>query len=73
MTRAELDAQLPEKLTPDMRSVAVAMFEALVLLDERAGTAQPDGAWLEQLQRWASQVLAQIECGLMFNETSFWR
>lgn len=36
MTAAEvavLTAQLPEKLTPDMRSVAVAMFEALVLLD----------------------------------------
>lgn len=64
MTAAEvavLDAQLPEKLTPDMRSVAVAMFEALVLLDERAGTARPDGAWLKQLQRWANQVLAQMQ------------
>ena len=64
MTAAELavlEAMLPEKMTEDMRSVAVCMFEALVLLDERSGQAVPCGGWIEQLQVWSTQVMAQMQ------------
>ncbi len=58
---AVFEADLPEKMTPAMRDVAVCMFEALVLMDERCGQAQPSGAWLAQLQTWALQVMAQMQ------------
>lgn len=64
MSRAEvavLEKLLPEKLTEAMRGVAVCMFEALVVLDERAGQTAPAGPWLEQLQAWANQVLHQMQ------------
>lgn len=64
MTGAELsvlEAMLPEKMTERMRDVAVCMFEALVLLDDRAGQKAPGGDWLVQLQTWATQVLAQMQ------------
>ena len=64
MTAAELavlEAMLPEKMTADMRDVAVCMFEALVLLDVRAGQAAPAGDWLAQLQTWSTQVMAQMQ------------
>ena len=58
---AVLEELLPEKLTESMRGVAVCMFEALVVLDKRAGQAAPAGPWLEQLQTWADQVLIQMQ------------
>lgn len=64
MTAAELavmDAMLPEKMTDRMRDVAVCMFEALVLLDRRAGQVAPGNEWMAQLQTWATQVLAQMQ------------
>lgn len=64
MTAAELaalEAMLPDKMTPGMREVAACMFEALVLLDARAGQAAPGGEWLAQLQAWSAQVMAQMQ------------
>lgn len=58
---AVLEARLPEGLTPDMRDVALCLFEAPVLLDARAGQRQPSGAWLAQLQAWATLVCAQLQ------------
>lgn len=58
---AVLEELLPEKLTHSMHGVAVCMFEALVVLDERAGQTDPAGPWLEQLQAWAGQVFAQMQ------------
>ena len=56
-----LDGLLPAGLTPDMRDVAMCLYEALVLDDERTGAVQPSGAWLEQLGIWARQVLMQLQ------------
>lgn len=64
MTAAELavlEAMLPDKMTADMRDVAVCMFEALVLLDARCGQPTPGGDWLGQLQTWTTQVMAQMQ------------
>lgn len=64
MTAAELavlEAMLPDKMTDRMRDVAVCMFEALVLLDSRAGQVAPGSEWMVQLQTWATQVLAQMQ------------
>lgn len=64
MTTAELavlESMLPEKMTDRMRDVAVCMFEALVLLDARAGQVAPGGDWLAQLQTWSAQVMAQMQ------------
>ena len=58
---AVLEELLPERLTHSMHGVAVCLFEALVMLDERAGQTAPAGPWLEQLQTWAYQVLAQMQ------------
>lgn len=57
---AVLDALLPEGLTSDMQDVALCLFEAIVLLDARCGTRAPAGAWLAQLEAWATQVRAQL-------------
>lgn len=58
---AVLEAMLPDKMTDRMRDVAVCMFEALVLLDERCGQPAPGGEWLAQLQAWTTQVMAQMQ------------
>lgn len=58
---AVLETALPEKMTEDMRAVAVCMFEAVVLMDGRCGQAAPAGEWLAQLQAWAVQVMAQMQ------------
>lgn len=58
---AVLEAMLPDKMTDRMRDVAVCMFEALVLLDARAGQNTPGGEWLAQLQAWTTQVMAQMQ------------
>lgn len=63
MTAAEvavLECQLPPGLTPDMRDVALCLFEALLLEDERCGN-RPDGGWGQQLETWARQVLMQLQ------------
>lgn len=58
---AVLEAELPDGLTPDMRDVALCLFEALVLMDARAGQACPVGEWLTQLRTWSVQVCAQLQ------------
>lgn len=55
-----LEATLPQGLTEPMREVALCLFEALALQDDRAGSAHPDDGWRAQLQRLAQQVLAQL-------------
>ena len=56
-----LDQNLPAGLTPDMRDVALCLYEALVLQDERCGQSQPAPAWAAQLRTWAHQVRAQLQ------------
>ncbi|MDO5623795.1 MAG: Mor transcription activator family protein [Pseudomonadota bacterium] len=58
---AVLDALLPTELTPDMRTVATCLYEALVLHDARAGCRAPVGDWLAQLQGWARQACMQLQ------------
>lgn len=58
---AVLDGMLPPGLTPDMRDVALCLFEALVLQDARAGQKHLVGSWAEQLAAWAQQVLMQLQ------------
>jgi hypothetical protein len=58
---AALEGRLPVGLTESMREVALCLFEALVLADERAGTTAPAGDWAQQLAQWATQVLAQLQ------------
>ena len=58
---AVLENLLPEGLTRDMKDVALCLFEALVLADERAGDARPADSWKEQLVAWARQVLMQLQ------------
>lgn len=56
-----LESQLPEGLTPSMRDVALCLFGALVLDDERCGSNHVDGDWLVQLQAWAAQAAMQLQ------------
>lgn len=58
---AVLEARLPDGLTPDMQDVALCLYEALVLQDERAGQAAPAASWEEQLVQWTHQVLVQLQ------------
>lgn len=58
---AVLQATLPAALTADMQDMALCLYEALVLQDERAGSSAPADAWLEQLQQWSIQVRAQLQ------------
>ena len=57
---AVLEALLPERLGGSSRSLALCLYEALVLADDRAGTPAPAGDWLRQLEAWAQQVLSQL-------------
>jgi hypothetical protein len=64
MSEAELnvlEGKLPERLKPAMRDVALCLFEALVLSDERCGRSRVEGDWLVQLQAWAAQALMQLQ------------
>ena len=58
---AVLDGMLPPGLTPDMRDVALCLFEALVLQDTRAGQKCLAESWAQQLGDWAQQVLMQLQ------------
>lgn len=58
---AVLEGQLPEGLTPDMRDVALCLFEALLLADSRCGQSAPAADWLQQLQAWSAQVMMQLQ------------
>lgn len=58
---AVLENRLPVGLAEGMCDLALCLYEALVLADVRAGTPAPRGAWAEQLQAWAVQVLAQLQ------------
>lgn len=64
MTAAEaavLDAQLPAGLTDEMRDVALCLFEAMVLIDQRAGQTQPDGSWRQVLTHMARVAAIQLQ------------
>jgi hypothetical protein len=58
---AVVELRLPVGLTDNMRDLALCLFEALVLGDERAGTPAPTDDWSAQLGTWAGQVLAQLQ------------
>lgn len=58
---AVFERQLPPGMAEGMRDLAVCLFEALVLTSPNAGTAQPGGAWAQQLQAWAELVIAQLQ------------
>ena len=57
---AVLESLLPAGLTPTMRDVALCLFEANVIHDERAGARVPRGDWLTQLEDWAQQACLQL-------------
>ena len=56
---AVLDMHLPAGLTEEMRDVAWCLFEAMALLDSRAGAQQPGPVWLGVLH-----AMARVESGL---------
>lgn len=56
-----LEALMPPGLTPDVRDVALCLFEALVLNDERAGQTSLTPDWAVQLEAWAYQSLQQLQ------------
>lgn len=57
---AVLDATLPPGLTEDMRDVALCLYEAAALEDERAGQDQPAGEWLASLRQLARLAAIQL-------------
>ena len=64
LTAAEadvLDAVLPPGLTYDMRDVACCLFEAMVLRDDRAGSAKPDPHWRVVLKAMARMSIIQLQ------------
>ena len=64
MTTAEaavLDAQLPAGLTDEMRDVALCLYEAMVLTDQRAGQAHPDAGWRRVLGYMARVAAIQLQ------------
>lgn len=64
MTESEasvLERELPHGLTEEMRDVALCLYEALVISDERAGQKVPGATWLAQLTTWSHQVLGQMQ------------
>lgn len=58
---AVLSAVLPPGVTDEMRDVAHCLFEALALVDGRAGQAKPDTAWRQKLQSFANQSVVQLQ------------
>lgn len=58
---AVLDQHLPAGLTEEMHDVAWCLFEAVALMDSRAGQERPDAAWLGVLAAMARIVSAQLQ------------
>lgn len=58
---AVLDVHLPAGLTEEMRDVAWCLFEAMALLDSRAGAEQPGPVWLGVLHAMARVATAQLQ------------
>ena len=58
---AVLDAHLPVGLTEEMRDVAWCLFEAMALMDSRAGAEQPGPVWLGVLHAMARVATAQLQ------------
>ena len=58
---AVLESALPDGLRPDMRDVALCLFEAMALMDSRAGQTQPDAAWLAVLRAMTRVACAQLQ------------
>ena len=64
LTEAEaavLAQHLPAGLTEEMRDVAWCLFEAMALLDSRAGAQQPGPVWLGVLHAMARVATAQLQ------------
>ena len=57
---AVLAQHLPAGLTEEMRDVAWCLFEAMALLDSRAGAQQPGPVWLGVLHAMARIVTVQV-------------
>ena len=58
---AVLDMHLPAGLTEEMRDVAWCLFEAMALMDSRAGAQQPGPVWLGVLHAMARVATAQLQ------------
>ena len=58
---AVLDVHLPAGLTEEMRDVAWCLFEAMALMDSRAGAQQPGPVWLGVLHAMARVATAQLQ------------
>ena len=56
-----LELQLPAGLTDDMRDVAFCLYEAMAIVDCRAGNPRPGQAWLEVLRNMARVVVLQLQ------------
>lgn len=56
-----LEQLLPPGMAEGMRDLALCLYEALVLGDQRAGSTAPTAEWTAQLDGWAHQVLAQLQ------------
>ncbi len=58
---ATFEVRLPPGMGAGMRDMALCLYEALVLRDERAGTPAPADEWAAQLELWSELVLAQLQ------------
>lgn len=58
---AVLEGVLPAGLPEGTLELALCLFEALVLTDERAGMSAPTGDWMSKLTAWSQLVLAQLQ------------
>ena len=58
---AVLAQHLPAGLTDEVRDVAWCLFEAMALLDSRAGAQQPGPVWLGVLHAMARVATAQLQ------------
>ena len=58
---AVLDVHLPVGLTEEMRDVAWCLFEAMALMDSRAGAERPGPVWLGVLHAMARVATAQLQ------------
>lgn len=57
---AVLDAHLPKGLTDPMRDLAWCLFQAMALMDPRAGQPAPDAPWQAVLHTMARVAVAQL-------------
>ncbi|QIL81776.1 hypothetical protein G7047_19040 [Diaphorobacter sp. HDW4A] len=56
-----LDAQLSPGMTGEMKDVALCLFEAMVLTDNRVGQSNPSEAWSTVLRAMARVAIIQLQ------------